>query len=151
MLYFGYGSNMSRARIEKRLGPCERLGAAYLTGYVLQFHKRSLKDRSGKCNAFRTGDPRDRLWGALDRLTDDQFEKLDGIEGSGYSRVPVDATFGERTVRAHLYLARPDTLSPGLRPLELYKRYVVEGARELELPADYIAAIEALPTTSDPN
>ena len=76
MLYFGYGSNMPKARIEKRLGPVERLGAASLTGYTLRFHKRS-KDGSGKCDALRTDNRDDRLWGALDRLSDEQVAKLE--------------------------------------------------------------------------
>ena len=60
MLHFGYGSNMYKARIECRLGPCDWLGAASLTGFVLRFHKRG-RDGSGKCDALRTGDPADRL------------------------------------------------------------------------------------------
>ena len=36
MLYFGYGSNLLAARVERRLGYCERLGAASLAGYALK-------------------------------------------------------------------------------------------------------------------
>ena len=85
MLYFGYGSNLLAARIERRLGPCEWLGAASFAGHALRFHKRG-GDGSGKCDAFRTGDPGDRLWGGLFRLDDRQLAELDRIEGPGYER-----------------------------------------------------------------
>ena len=150
MFYFGYGSNMPRARLEDRLGPFEHLGAAHLTGYTLRFHKESLKDHSGKCDAFHTGDPDDRLWGALDRLTDGQFARLDRIKGSGYRRVPVTVTFRGQAVEAALYVAKSETVNPDLRPLGWYKRHVLVGARELNLPRKHIDAIEAVPTISDP-
>ena len=150
MLYFGYGSNMSKARIEHRLGPCERLGTACLTGHALRFHKESAKDHSGKCNAFRTGDPNDRVWGALYRLSDGQLRALDEMEGPGYRRVRLTVAFGRQTVQATLYIAKPD-VKPGLRPLSSYKGWVLAGARELGLPSDYIDAIESVPSTPDPS
>ena len=150
MLYFGYGSNMSKVRLEKRLGPFERLGAAYVTGYALRFHKKSRKDGSGKCDAFYTGTPGDRLWGALDRLTDAQIAKLDKIEGRGYRRDLATVMFGDEPLQAALYLARPEAIDADVRPLQCYKDFVLVGARELNLPADYIRAVEAVSTMPDP-
>ena len=140
MLYFGYGSNMPRARIEGRLGPCERLGAASLSGWRLAFHKRSA-DGSGKCDAVRTRHPDDRLWGALDRLTEEQMVELDRHE-AGYDRGPVEVSFGQGTLSAMLYVARSDRIDPQLRPYHWYKELVLAGARELDLPCEYIASIE---------
>ena len=150
MIYFGYGSNMPRARLEKRLAFSERLGAAYLTGYALRFHKKSLKDGSGKCDAFYTGSPDDRLWGALDRLTDAQFAKLDKIEGPGYRRVSVTVTFDDEPLEAATYVAVPDAIDSYVRPLQRYKNLVLRGARELNLPSSYIDAVDAVPTMPDP-
>ena len=149
MLYFGYGSNMPRARIEERLGPCERLGAASLPGWRLAFHKRGA-DGSGKCDAVRTNRPDDRLWGALDRLTEDQMEALDGIE-QGYDRRVVEVRFGEGFRSAGLYVAREDRIDPELRPYHWYKELVLAGARELDLPADYVASIEEVVSCPDPS
>ena len=120
MIYFGYGSNLLAARIERRLGPCERLGAASLAGYVLRFHKRG-GDGSGKGDAFRTGDPGDRLWGALFHLDEGQLAKLDRIEGPGYERRTVQVLLGERGLEADLYAARPEARVPGLPPFDWYK------------------------------
>ncbi len=151
ILYFGYGSNMPKAVIEERVGPCERVGAAYITGYALRFHKRSTIDHTGKCDAYRTGEPTDIVWGSLDRLSDDQIAVMDRIEGPGYRRVTVKATMGERIVEAHIYLARPEAVDPDLSPIDSYKECVLTGARELQLPTAYIDAIEAVPSMPDPD
>ena len=148
MLYFGYGFNMLKANLECRLGPYERLGVAYLTGYSLRFHKESRIDHSGKCDAYRTGNPSDRVYGALDRLTSKQFKTLDKKEG-GYCRRPILVTFGERTIKADLYLAKPKTVNPELLPVDSYKETVLAGARELDLPSDYIRSIEDIPSVPD--
>ena len=153
MLYFGYGSNMPKTRIEQRLGPVERLGTAFLTGYTLRFHKRSKKDGSGKCDAFRTDNPDDRLWGVLDRLSDEQFVKLDGFEGPGYERIIAQATTGKGAVPvdAVVYVAKPQAIEPELSPFDWYKAWVLMGARELGLPIDYIETIEAVHAVPDPD
>lgn len=151
MLCFGYGSNMPKARIEGRVGPCERLGPAFLTGYTLRFHKLSKKDGSAKCDAFRTGNPDDRLWGVLDRLSDGQLVDLDRFEGPGYRRITAHVTLGKRTVDAALYVAKPDAVNPELHPFDWYKAWVLMGARELGLPVDYIESIEAVHAVPDPD
>ncbi len=151
ILYFGYGSNMPKAVIEERVGPCERVGVAYITGYALRFHKRSTIDHTGKCDAFRTGEPTDIVWGSVDRLSDAQISAMDKIEGPGYRRVTVKAAMGERIVEAHIYLARPEAVDRELSPIDSYKECVLTGARELDLPTAYIDAIEAVPSMPDPD
>ena len=150
MRYFGYGSNMSKAHLQDRVGPFERLGSAFITGYALQFHKRS-KDGSSKCDAFHTGNPDDVVWGALDHLTEDQFTKLDGYEGRGYERLPIKVISSGRTFDAYFYVAKPDAINPNLPPYDSYKACVVRGARELGLLKDYIDAIAAVPSAPDPS
>ena len=150
MLYFGYGSNLLAARIERRLGPCERLGAAFVPGYALAFHKRG-RDGSGKCDAVRTGGRDDRLWGALFRLTGEQLAELDRIEGPGYDRITEDVVLGRRTLAADLYVGKPGSRQSGLRPFEWYKGFVLAGAREARLPRSHVLAIEAVPSIPDPD
>ena len=150
MLYFGYGSNMLAARIEGRLGRCGRLGAASLPGYALRFHKRG-GDGSGKCDAVRTGNPADRVWGALLRLTREQLEELDRIEGPGYERVMVEVIAPGGSLEADLYVAKPEEVESGFPPFGWYREIVLAGARELDLPRDYVDAIEAVRPVADPN
>lgn len=149
MLYFGYGSNMPKSRIEARLGHVERLGAACLPGWRLAFHKRGA-DGSGKCDAIPTRRPGDRLWGALDRLSEDQMEELDRIE-QGYERRTVEVRFEEGARIAELFVAREDRIDPELRPWHWYKELVLAGARELGLPAGYVASIREVASRPDPN
>ena len=151
MLYFGYGSNLLAARVERRLGPCKRLGAASLAGYALRFHKRG-GDGSGKCDGFRTGDPADRLWGALFRLDAGQLGALDRIEGPGYERATVEVILAGRAVEADLYVARPEARAEaGLAPFDWYKELVLAGARENGFSRSYLDAIEAVPSVVDPD
>jgi len=151
MLYFGYGSNMPKALVEQRVGPCERIGVAYITGYTLRFHKQSYIDHSGKCNAYYTGEATDRVWGAVYRFAEDQIAAMDELEGPGYRRATVRATMDESVVEADLYLAEPEAVNPGLPPLDSYKACVLAGARELNLPEEYIEAVEAVPSVPDPD
>ena len=140
---------MLTARIEGRLGPCERVGAACLTGHVLRFHKLGGLDGTGKCDAFPSEDPGDWVWGALLRLSEVQLAKLDAIEGPGYRRVPVSVACDEQLMEATMYLAKREARDSALRPLDSYKKMVLAGARELDLPTDYIAAIAAVPSIPD--
>ena len=150
MLYFAYGSNMPRAMIERRVGPCERVGVAYIDGYSLRFHKQSVIDYSGKCDAYRTGDPNDRVWGAIYRLSEDQILRMDELEGPGYRRARIPTVLGEGIFQADLYLAETEYVKPDLPPFESYKLCVLEGARELDLPGAYVEAIEAVLSVPDP-
>ena len=150
LLYFGYGSNLPKAVVEQRVGPCERIGVAYITGYTLRFHKLSYIDHSGKCDAYYTGEAADRVWGAVYRFSEDQIAAMDELEGPGYRRAAVKATMGERVVEADLYLAEPEAVNPALLPFDSYKACVLAGARELELPVEYTDAIEAVSSVPDP-
>lgn len=82
--YFAYGSNMSRARLEARVGPCQDRGHAWLDGFDLRFHKRG-RDGSGKCDAFATGARTHILHGVLFGMSAAQREALHLFEGPGYA------------------------------------------------------------------
>ncbi len=144
-LYFAYGSNMSlrRLRSADRAPSAEPLGTASLAGHRLVFDKRG-RDGSGKADCEPTGDPANRVHGALFRIDAAHRAALDRVEGagSGYdaTQVVVLATTGP--VTALTYLATDKR--PGLQPFTWYLRHVIEGARELGLPADYLAGIEAV-------
>jgi len=76
MRYFAFGSNMWVPRIEARLDRCTLVCAAWMDGWALRFHKRG-RDGSGKCDAFRTDAPRDRLRGIVYELSAAQKFRLD--------------------------------------------------------------------------
>jgi gamma-glutamylcyclotransferase len=149
-LYFAYGSNMAVERLRARVSSARLVGTAVLAGHALRFHKPGSNDGSAKCDAARTGHAADAVLGALYSMDADELALLDRFEGrgNGYERktVSVVSPAGE-AVSAETYIAtRAD---PGLRPLDWYKEHVLRGARALELPAAYIAAIEAVAADVD--
>ncbi|WP_225115039.1 MULTISPECIES: gamma-glutamylcyclotransferase family protein [Bradyrhizobium] len=80
-VYLPYGSNMSTARLRKRMPSCKPLGIATLPGHALRFHKRS-RDLSGKCNAFASGN-NNTVIGVLFSFDPAERAKLDEAEGVG--------------------------------------------------------------------
>jgi hypothetical protein len=150
--YFAYGSNMSTARLRKRMPSCMPLGIATLSGHELRFHKRSI-DGSGKCNAFASGND-NSVTGVLFSFDPAERAKLDEAEGvgSGYQHAMVTVVNDKSHRRKVLtYIATPDYIDDRLRPYSWYKDFVVAGAKEHGLPPEYIASIELVETTEDPD
>lgn len=145
---FAFGSNMCSGRIRDYGVFPERVGRpAVLSGHRLVFNKKSTKDNSGKANV-EAGDS--EVWGVLYTLSDADLGQLDEGE-AGYRRVPcVVRSQDGKNVNAWTYVAvRPDP-DPTLRPYGWYKRFLVEGAKEHSLPADYVATLELIEATVDP-
>ena len=111
----------------------------------MQYHKKSTRDVPRKCDAFSTGSSDDCVWGSIDRLTETQFDKLDGFEGSDYRRVDVTVLFEGKPDRAVSYTAKPSVACSGLWPFDRYMELVLSGAREFNLAEIYIDGIDAIP------
>jgi hypothetical protein len=153
IVYFAYGSNMSTARLRKRVPSCKPLGIATLPGHALRFHKRSM-DKSGKCNAFASGNDNSVI-GVLFSFDPAERAKLDEAEGvgRGYERAMV-TVINEKGHRRKVltYLASPDYIDDSLKPYGWYKDFVLAGGGEHGLPPNYIAEyIQSVETIEDPN
>lgn len=151
MLCFSYGSNMSRARLRERVASAEFLTVAALSQHRLRFHK-SGRDGSGKCDAEFTGDPEDRVLGVVFEIPGDEKRILDRIEGlgTGYDEKEVEVVTADgRSLSARMYVATD--IDPLRKPYRWYKRHVLTGARENELPTEYVAGIEAVEADEDPD
>jgi hypothetical protein len=150
--YFAYGSNMSLPRLKERVPSAERLGVYTLAEHSLRFHKVSKEDRSAKCDALFTGNPGDRVIGALFEIPVNQKKALDRAEALGYGyeekRVLVNDAQG-RTLEAFTYYAT--NTDPALLPYSWYLNHVIYGAKETEVPASYLAGIEVTKSKEDPN
>ena len=147
---FAYGSNMLTARLRERCPSARPLGAAELRGYELRWHKTS-KDRSGKCDIVRTDQPGASVFGVVYEIAVGEKGALDKAEGlgAGYDEAVIGVHHGSDRLTATAYVAtRTD---PALKPYSWYRALVVAGAREHGLPADYIARLEVVPATEDPN
>lgn len=142
-LHFAYGSNMSTARLEKRIGPVRQRGIAKLEGHEIRFNKKS-DDLSGKTNIGASQGS--VVWGVLYELTPPQLEKLAKIE-KGYAEQEVSVHVGDMQSRARTFVAKKST--PGLRPTRDYLNHMIVGAREHQLPAEYIRMLESVEVADD--
>ncbi|MDX1589368.1 MAG: gamma-glutamylcyclotransferase family protein [Oleiphilaceae bacterium] len=152
MLCFAYGSNLSLRRLQARLPSARCVAVACLEEHRLVFHKCSERDRSAKCDAWYSGNPRDRVWGMVAEIADKEKPRLDAIEGlgRGYEQKQVIVTTREgEALEAQMYYAT--AIDDHLRPFDWYKQHVLVGAREHGLPEDYVAGIESVPAMEDPN
>lgn len=144
---------MSTVRLRERIPSCTPLGIATLPGHTLRFHKSSI-DKSGKCNAIAT-DSEDCVIGVLFGFDPAERSELDAAEGvgRGYEDVIVTVINDKGRRRKVLtYLASPNYIDDKLQPYSWYKEYVLVGAREHGLPAEYISRyIQSVEAIEDPD
>jgi gamma-glutamylcyclotransferase len=147
-LTFAYGSNMLSARLRERCPSARPLGVARLPGYELRWHKRS-KDGSGKCDVV----PNDgeTVFGVVYEIDASERAALDQAEGlgHGYHRKDLAVILNGGTVTVSIYVATET--DSALKPYTWYKALVVAGAKEHGLPAPYIASLEAVEASEDPD
>jgi gamma-glutamylcyclotransferase len=151
MLYFAYGSNMSLSRLTKRVPSAYPIESGLLYGHKLKFHKVS-KDGSGKCDAYKTGNPLDNLQGVLYKIDHAHRQLLDNIEMSGYGYQVKDVTIktgSDKLVMAFIYYA--SNIKKDLKPYHWYKHHVIAGAEENELTTEYIDRIRSVESIIDPD
>lgn len=134
--YFAYGSNMSRARIEARLGSVRRLGRAELGDHDHAFDKLG-RDGTGKGNVRRR--PGHRVFGVVYELSLAQADALHHFEG-GYEKIAIEVHLADGT-RAGAFTYQAIEPMSGLRPTAEYFSHYTVGMRENELPDAYVRAI----------
>ncbi len=140
MLYFAYGSNMSRERLERRTGRAGVAGVAMLCEYAHAFNKLGL-DGSAKGNVMAA--PGLVVYGVVYELTRLQFHHLASFEG-GYRRIDVTVELlVHPQVPRTAVTFEADHPFAGIRPTAAYVSYYEQGMREHGLPRDYIASILA--------
>jgi gamma-glutamylcyclotransferase len=135
---------MSSPHFFSRITSAEIIGPAFLNDKRISFNKRS-NDGSGKANLVKRAG--DITWGVLYEIDFHDLETLDRVE-VGYERVgeqewKLDGT----VVEAVTYVSKILTDYP--RAYQWYKELVLSGARENDLPQDYIAHLERLPSKPD--
>ena len=150
ILYFSYGSNMSSKRLKKRVRSAEVISRGILVGHELKFHKKSKKDGSGKCDAYFTATPTDKIYGVIYSIKVEDLPKLDRCEGLGYGYEKKDVVIkilNDEKIKALTYFATD--IEVGLKPYTWYKYHVIHGAVENNLPPDYISFIDSFRSQAD--
>ena len=155
-LYFAYGSNMSERRLKKRVPSAKVIGTGVLHNHCLTFHKLS-KDKygnvSGKCTIECSES--DKVYGVLFKIKKSEEWKLDKKEGfpKHYAKLCVqiemcDSKCGKKEL-AQTYIAEPNYICRTVKPYTWYKKHVLVGAKEANLPPYYIDCLEKVPACKD--
>lgn len=151
MLYFSYGSNMSLKRILARVPSATVVSNATLAKHQLKYHKIG-KDGSGKCNIYENGKTRSDVYGVIFDIDENEKKLLDIIEGLGYGyeqkEVNVCSSSGD-IVNVFTYYAIK--IDENLEPFSWYLEHVARGAKENNLPKEYIRTIELTEAIEDPD
>ena len=159
-LYFAYGSNMSKRRLttKNRAPSAKVIGTGVLKDHRLTFHKHSKKDGSGKCTieCCKSG----KVYGVLFKISNVDKCKLDKEEGKvkddskkGYKKITVKIKMsdsGKTICGVKTYRATPVSIDRKLKPYTWYKKHVLVGAKEANLPQYYIDCLEKVPADKDP-
>ena len=151
MYYFAYGSNMSSRRLCQRVPSARAVTVATLDRHQLKFHKVS-KDGSAKCDAFKTEDANDSVYGVVFEIHPDEKIHLDRAEGLGVGYDIKQVTIKSRhgaSFEAFTYYAID--IHNDLLPYHWYKDHVIIGAREHGLPHFYVEKIHAIESSHDPD
>ena len=142
---------MSTPRIKHRVESATVVSTAHLPEHSLRFHKKSI-DGSAKCDIAHTQNPDDAVYGVVFEILASEKSILDIYEGlgNGYEekQVSIILPHGEALEASSYYATHIDA---SLMPYHWYKEHVLRGAREHALPAGHIAAIEAVPSITDPD
>lgn len=136
-LYFAYGSNMCRIRLERRVGAVDVVGAAVLTGFRHRFNKLGA-DGTAKGNIVVAGGA--RVVGVVYGVSEPQLETLDVHEG-GYRRLAVSPAREDAVVEAVTFVALAPVLEvapPSSEYLEFYRRGIDEHGIELAYLAELV-------------
>jgi len=149
MKYFAYGSNMSLLRLKERVPSAIKLGIFTLKNHQLRFHMSGV-DGSGKCDALQTDNSNNLVVGALFEIDENEKEALDRAEslGTGYDQkfVFVENDSGENFEALTYYAIKIDA---SLKPYSWYLNHVIVGAKETQVPAEYLAVIESVESVED--
>ena len=153
-LYFAYGSNLLEREVRKQAAGAVSRGVAFLPGYRFEFTKHSTT-RCGDAASVQE-EAGGKVWGYVYQMSDADKARLVERE-KGYLEIPVTVCLkdGEqfRDQRAFTFIGKKVCLKQ-CGPSQDYFELVLEGARQHEFPATYIAEIEArrrvLTAPSDP-
>lgn len=143
--YFAYGSNLLDSEMKQTSPSAKPVGRAYIPGYRLLFDKHSITRGSDAANI--TKDSSSMVWGFIYSLSDEERARLQDREG-GYSEILATALLNRVDDEASVpidvftFIAKAECLK-SCGPSAEYVDLIVRGAKQRNLPADYIGSIRA--------
>lgn len=143
MPYFAYCTLLDESEMQRFVPTAHRGAVGTITGHRVVFERHGPDLETGGCNLSASEGA--TIYGVLYDLTDDEFAQLDAISGVDrglYERFAVRVATDTGEVDAETYVIP----NPGgaFRPTDAYVRPILAGARDLALPADYVATLDGL-------
>lgn len=154
MLIFAYGSNMNINRLTQRVPSAIKVSNAFLQDYKLVCNKVSKKDGSAKANILKSDIPDDIVWGVLFKIDSKEKPLLDKAErlGKGYNEDCLTVTDENKLKHvAQVYIAESNSINNSLVAYDWYKEFIIAGAIQNQLPAEYISQLQSIPFIPDPD
>ena len=147
LYYFAYGSNMNWPQMQRRCPSAQFVCVARLANYEFGITRHSRLRNCGTANVFPAQGK--EVCGIVYDVNEADLVTLDSFE-DGYRRElrPVYALGdGAQPLVVLIYVAEIETNVP--RSNAEYKRLILEGARHWNLPATYLALLEAIQAAED--
>jgi len=142
---------MNIERLKQRVPSAKKLANAYLKNYSLVCNKISV-DGSSKANIIQVEN--DVVWGVLFEINDTEKYNLDRAEGLGNGYNETTLTFIDQNDISHqaqVYIADNNSLNNSLQPYDWYMKFITSGAKQNQLPDDYIEKVNAINFIIDKN
>ncbi|BFF93208.1 gamma-glutamylcyclotransferase-like [Drosophila madeirensis] len=155
--YFGFGSNMLAQRIHIQNPTAQRIGAALLSDYRLDFAHESPRWRGASATIVPT--PGEHTWGALWEIDLSNMADIDNVHLGTYeattvcvklqnekSHIPARAFMMTKThlPETNLYDMSPDQVPSERQPSKTYLQCLIKGAMESSIPEEYVTRLRNL-------
>ncbi|XP_063054972.1 gamma-glutamylcyclotransferase [Engraulis encrasicolus] len=147
-LYFAYGSNLLKERLQLRNPSATIHAIASLKDYRLVFgnHKGLASDRWHGGVATIEHSVADEVWGVVWKMNVSDMESLDRQESVGlglYSPANVSVRTSEEEISCRTYIMNSCVYAP---PSPQYLKVIVMGAEQNGLPKDYQEKLRSIET-----
>uniref|UniRef100_A0A671TZE3 Gamma-glutamylcyclotransferase b n=1 Tax=Sparus aurata TaxID=8175 RepID=A0A671TZE3_SPAAU len=147
-LYFAYGSNLLKERLQLKNPSATVYCVARLKDYKLVFgnHKGLASDRWHGGVATIEHSPGDEVWGVVWRMNMSDLESLDSQENvtlGAYSPVELSVKTKGQELNCRTYIMNSCVYAP---PSPQYLQVIVMGAEQNGLPKDYQEKLRAIKT-----
>jgi len=147
IFYFAYGSNMDRNRmIEERDVRILSEKVGFIEGWKIVFNKiATFPSGSGYANIAK--EKNSKVYGVLYEIEDSDLGKLDKYEGypTHYKREQITVILNNgKKIIAEVYIAQGNQTQEGLKPTKEYMKYLINGAKQRNLPIAYIKFLESI-------
>jgi gamma-glutamylcyclotransferase (GGCT)/AIG2-like uncharacterized protein YtfP len=134
--YFAYGSNMNHEQMKKRCRNAKFIGRGYIENYNFVYDGYSFSRKGAVANIIPYEG--DIVFGAIWEINEDDLKNLDKYEGypNVYNRKLIIAK-DDNGLEYNVWVYLRESQGIGM-PSKEYYDIVIKGAKECNLPEDYI-------------